>query len=207
MIDCSDKGSYSITEKRRVWQKTYRSKLSDNALAEIHNCLPQVCHVYLAISVLRLLNPQARQTTNLHRTSMEYAVLRDIIVLLALSVLTVTAFRRLYLPPIVGYLFVGAVAGPSALGWLKDTEATRFLGEIGVIFLLFMLGLELPVSQLNRIKGPLLGLGGTQVLIGTLSGAAIAWAIGAVWQGAIILGGALAMSSGTHYARGKHWPC
>ncbi|HKH19871.1 MAG TPA: cation:proton antiporter, partial [Gammaproteobacteria bacterium] len=126
---------------------------------------------------------------------MEYAVLRDIIVLLALSVLTVTAFRRLHLPPIVGYLFVGAVAGPSALGWLKDTEATRFLGEIGVIFLLFMLGLELPVSQLNRIKGPLLGLGGTQVLIGTLSGAAIAWAIGAVWQGAIILGGALAMSS------------
>jgi len=126
---------------------------------------------------------------------MEYAVLRDIIVLLALSVLTVTAFRRLHLPPIVGYLFVGAVAGPSALGWLKDTEATRFLGEIGVIFLLFMLGLELPVSQLNRIKGPLLGLGGMQVLIGTLSGAAIAWAIGVAWQGAIILGGALAMSS------------
>jgi monovalent cation:H+ antiporter-2, CPA2 family len=126
---------------------------------------------------------------------MEYAVLRDIIVLLALSVLTVTAFRRLHLPPIVGYLFVGAVAGPSALGWLKDTEATRFLGEIGVIFLLFMLGLELPVSQLNRIKGPLLGLGGMQVLIGTLSGAAIAWVIGVAWQGAIILGGALAMSS------------
>jgi monovalent cation:H+ antiporter-2, CPA2 family len=126
---------------------------------------------------------------------MESDVLQDAVILLALSVLTVAVFRRLRLPPIIGYMFVGVVAGPPLLGWLGDNPTTHFLGEIGVMFLLFTLGLELPLAQLNRMKGSLLGLGGAQVLIGTLSGAVIALAIGIPWEGALVLGGALALSS------------
>lgn len=126
---------------------------------------------------------------------MHHSVLPDILTLLAISVLTVVVFHRFRLPPIVSYLFVGVLTGPYALGWIADSEATRSLGEIGVVFLLFTIGLELPVNQLKAMRGPLLGLGGTQMLAGTLSGAVIAWGIGFSWQGALIVGGALAMSS------------
>ncbi|MGH8502721.1 MAG: cation:proton antiporter, partial [Gammaproteobacteria bacterium] len=126
---------------------------------------------------------------------MANAVLQDAIMLLALSVLAVALLRRFHLPPIVGYLSVGVVAGPPVLGWLQESAATRSLGEIGVIFLLFTLGLELPLNQLKNMRGALLGLGGAQVLIGTLSGTAIAWALGIPVEGALIMGGALAMSS------------
>ena len=126
---------------------------------------------------------------------MHDSVLPDVLTLLAVSVLTVLVLHRFRLPPIVSYLVVGVVTGPYALGWLDYSATTRFLGEIGVVFLLFTIGLELPVNQLKAMRGPLLGLGGTQVLLGTLSGAIIAWGIGFRWQGALIVGGALAMSS------------
>ena len=126
---------------------------------------------------------------------MEYSNLHDILALLGSSVVIVAVFRRLHLPPILGYLFVGVIAGPHALGWLRDSTVTRSLGEIGVVFLLFTLGLEFSIPQFLAMRRTLLGLGGTQILIGTLSGGLIAWQLGIPWQAAIIVGGALAMSS------------
>ncbi|HSF47382.1 MAG TPA: cation:proton antiporter, partial [Burkholderiales bacterium] len=90
---------------------------------------------------------------------------------------------------------VGVVGGPHALGWLAESEATRVLGEIGVAFLLFILGLEFSLSQFLSMKRTLFGLGGVQVLGGTLSGGLIAWALGMPWQAALVVGGALSMSS------------
>lgn len=126
---------------------------------------------------------------------MENDLLAGILTLLAVSVLLVGLFRRLQLPPLLGYLFVGIVLGPHALGWFGDHDAAQVLGEIGVAFLLFAIGLHFSVSQFLAMRNVLLGLGGAQVLLGTATGAFIAWWIGIPWEAAVIVGGALAMSS------------
>ena len=122
-------------------------------------------------------------------------VLTEVLALLALSVVAVALLGRLRLPPIVGYVLVGAAAGPHALAWLGETQTIHFLGELGIAFLLFTLGLEFSVTQFVALRRPLLVVGGAQVLIGTAFGAAIAWFLGMSWQSAVIVGGALAMSS------------
>jgi monovalent cation:H+ antiporter-2, CPA2 family len=119
----------------------------------------------------------------------------EVLILLGVSVAAVAVFSRFHLPPIVGYLFVGFITGPHALGLVHPGEVTHLLGEIGVAFLLFTIGLEFSLSQLRAMKSVLLGLGGTQVAVGTVSGALISWALGIEWAGAFIVGGALSLSS------------
>jgi len=126
---------------------------------------------------------------------MEHELLAEILTLLAVSVFIVGVFRRLHFPPLLGYLFVGVAVGPNALGWFDDSHAAQLLGEIGVAFLLFSIGLHFSVPQFLAMRNVLLGLGGAQVLVGTISGAIIAWWIGIPWATAIVVGGALAMSS------------
>lgn len=126
---------------------------------------------------------------------MEHSPLQDVLVLLALSVLAVALLRRAQLPPILGYLFVGLVAGPHALGWIHDSEAVHFLGEIGVVFLLFTIGLEFSVPQFLAMRGTVLGLGGTQVALVTAIGTGLAMAYGMGWEAGVVFGGALALSS------------
>jgi len=125
----------------------------------------------------------------------EHAFLGEIIALLAISVAAVALFGRGRLPPIVAYLCVGAAAGPHALGLLADSETTRRLGEIGVAFLLFTIGLEFSLARLRAMRDTLLGLGGAQVAVGTASGAVIARALDMDWAAAVVVGGALALSS------------
>ncbi len=122
-------------------------------------------------------------------------MLEQVVILLAASVIAVTVFRRLSLPPILGYLFVGIVVGPFGLAWLDNTEDIRFLAEFGVVFLLFTLGLEFSFSQLIAMRRAVLGLGGAQVALSTLAIGAVALMFGLGWEIALILGGALAMSS------------
>ncbi len=126
---------------------------------------------------------------------MEYHGLDDIIRLLGSAVVVVAIFRRLTLPPILGYLVVGVMTGPHALGWLRDSTITHSLGEIGVVFLLFTLGLEVSIPQFLAMRRTLLGLGGAQMLVGTVTGGLIAWELDIPWQAALIVAGALAMSS------------
>lgn len=121
--------------------------------------------------------------------------LDDVILLLVLAVAAVAVFGRLRLPPILGYLFVGAIAGPHALALIDTGETTRLLGEIGVAFLLFTIGLEFSLARFRAMRDTLIRLGGTQVAIGTLSGAIIARALGMDWPAAIVVGGALSLSS------------
>ena len=126
---------------------------------------------------------------------MAHGGLASIVVLLALAVVVVGLFRRCRLPAVLGYLCVGIIAGPHTLGWVSDNEAVHFLGELGVAFLLFTIGLEFSIPQFWAMRRTLLGLGGVQVLVGTVSGGLIAWLIGMPWQTALIVGGALSMSS------------
>ncbi len=125
------------------------------------------------------------------------------LLLLTASVLGVVAFRLANLPPMLGYLVVGILIGPHALGIVRDVEQTRHLAEFGVVFLMFSIGLEFSLPKLRAMRRIVFGLGLTQV---TLTIAAVMVA-GFVFHrffahvfdislaGAFALGGALAMSS------------
>ena len=118
-----------------------------------------------------------------------------VLILLASAVLVVVVFRSVHLPPLLGYLIVGAGIGPHALGWVADVPATRQLAEFGVVFLMFTLGLEFSLPRLVQMRGLVFGLGAAQVLLTMVVLAPLAIALGATWQAAVMLAGALAMSS------------
>jgi len=121
--------------------------------------------------------------------------LQLVILLLLVAVITVTLFRRLQLPPILGYLLVGMLVGPFGAGWVASTEETRFLAEFGVVFLLFTIGLEFSLAQMLAMKGVVFGLGGGQVLITAGLTGLIAWMFGLSANAALITSGTLALSS------------
>lgn len=119
------------------------------------------------------------------------------------AVLGVVACRTFKLPPMLGYLGVGVLLGPNALALAKEQEGIRHLGEFGVVFLMFVIGLEFNLPKLRAMRKHVFGLGLSQVVLtvligtfGTLFLAALAptlWKMS--WQSALALSGALAMSS------------
>jgi CPA2 family monovalent cation:H+ antiporter-2 len=117
------------------------------------------------------------------------------LILLASAVGVVVLFRRLSLPAILGYLLVGAVIGPKALGIVADTDDQRYLGEFGVVFLMFSVGLEFSLPQLMAMRRKVFGLGGAQVIVVMAVVMAIALLAGQSWQAGFVIGGVLAMSS------------
>jgi CPA2 family monovalent cation:H+ antiporter-2 len=121
--------------------------------------------------------------------------LTQVLILLVASVLVISLARRIGLPPILGYLVVGMLLGPLALGVLPDSEATHALAEIGVVFLLFTLGLDFMWPRMIAMRREVFGLGLLQVLIVGAGGCVAARALGVDWLVAAIVGGALAMSS------------
>ncbi|MFZ9410807.1 MAG: cation:proton antiporter [Burkholderiaceae bacterium] len=127
------------------------------------------------------------------------SLLGIIVVLLVVSVGTVAAARALKLPPLVGYLVVGLLLGPHALALAPDTDVTRWLAEIGVVFLMFSIGLEFSLPKLRAMRSLVFGLGGLQVGFTVLAVVAAVLLTqdlhGMGWQAAVALGGAMAMSS------------
>lgn len=119
------------------------------------------------------------------------------------AVLGVVICRTLKLPPMLGYLAVGVVIGPNALALSQNSEAVRHLGEFGVVFLMFVIGLEFNLPRLRAMRQHVFGLGLLQVALtmllatGLMLGLSIwlsdAWHLG--WQAALALSSALAMSS------------
>jgi CPA2 family monovalent cation:H+ antiporter-2 len=122
-------------------------------------------------------------------------ILSQILILLAGSVAVLSLVRRFALPPILGYLVVGMVLGPNALGLASNAEAVVLLAEFGVVFLVFTLGLEFSLARMVAMKAEVLGVGGLQMLLTTLAFGGTAWAYGVEPAVAVVLGGALAMSS------------
>jgi CPA2 family monovalent cation:H+ antiporter-2 len=122
--------------------------------------------------------------------------LLQILILLAASVLVVAAVRKLALPAILGYIAVGMVLGPHALGLATDDATTRQLADFGVVFLVFTLGLEFSLPRLVAMRGEVLGIGGAQVVFTTALVAAIALFVFRIASPvAVVIGGAVAMSS------------
>jgi CPA2 family monovalent cation:H+ antiporter-2 len=121
--------------------------------------------------------------------------LQTTLILLASAVLVVLLFRTVRLPPTLGYLAVGVAIGPYALGWIPETKEAHDLAEIGVVFLMFSIGLEFSLPRLVTMRRIVFGLGAAQVGVTMAVTWAIAAALGVDWKAALILGGVLAMSS------------
>jgi monovalent cation:H+ antiporter-2, CPA2 family len=135
------------------------------------------------------------------------ATLELVLLYLVAAVLGVVVCRSLKLPPMLGYLVVGVLIGPHALALASDTQGVKYLAEFGVVFLMFVIGLEFNLPKLKSMRHLVFGLGLSQVVLtmaGTLLGHVVlvwlyqhfagqAWQM--TWQGAVVLGGAIAMSS------------
>jgi CPA2 family monovalent cation:H+ antiporter-2 len=117
------------------------------------------------------------------------------LILLASAVAVVAIFRALHLPAILGYLIVGMLIGPNALGLVAATEDQKYLAEFGVVFLMFSVGLEFSLPQLMSMRRTVFGFGGMQVAVVLALGAVALVAAGGTWPEGIIVGGAVAMSS------------
>ena len=124
------------------------------------------------------------------------------------AVLGVAVCRLLRLPAILGYLLVGVLIAPQTLGlaWGQDSGDIKHLAEYGVVFLMFVIGLEFNLNKLRAMRRLVFGLGLCQVLLTMALGSAgllvlaamlpAGWGLDSVnWQGALALGGAMAMSS------------
>ena len=118
-----------------------------------------------------------------------------IIVLLAASVFVVTLARRLGLPSILGYVTVGLALGPYAFRVFPESDTTHLLAELGVVFLLFTLGLEFSWPRMVALRREVFGLGTLQVAATAGAVALIARLFGLDWATSIVVGGVVAMSS------------
>jgi CPA2 family monovalent cation:H+ antiporter-2 len=121
--------------------------------------------------------------------------LSQVLILLAAAVLLVTVARRLGLPTTIPYLLVGLALGPHALAVVDSTATTALLAELGVVFLLFTLGLEFALPRMIAMRREVFGLGSAQVAATAAVFAGLARFGGIPWPAAIVVGGALAMSS------------
>lgn len=95
----------------------------------------------------------------------DISYLHDILMLLFASVAIVIIFKQLGLSPALGYLVAGAAIGPFGFGVLTSTETTKSIAELGIVFLLFAIGLELTFSRLMEMRKYVLGFGSLQVIV------------------------------------------
>ncbi len=126
----------------------------------------------------------------------EFGFLTFGVVLLAAAVLSVPIARRLGLSAIIAYLVAGIIIGPFGLAVFGTPESIRPVSELGVVMLLFLIGLELELGRLVAMRRAIFGLGAAQLAVTGLAIGALAYFAGLVeWRGAVIAGLALAMSA------------
>lgn len=133
--------------------------------------------------------------------------LRVVVVFLLAAGLVVPFMQRLRVSPVIGFIVVGMIIGPFGLGLLvetfpflryvviEDAKGVAAIAELGIVFLLFMIGLELSISRLMSMRRMVFGLGGAQVILTSIAIGLVAWWWGNEPAAAIILGACLALSS------------
>lgn len=99
---------------------------------------------------------------------MEFGILKEVTILFAVAIVIVFICSKIRLPAIIGFLFTGIVLGPHGIGLLDTVHEIELLAEIGIIFLLFTIGVELSITELLRLKKPVFIGGGLQVGLTTL---------------------------------------
>src|SRR5688500_375291 len=125
----------------------------------------------------------------------EIPVLRDLVILVAVAIPVVIIAQRLRVPTVVGFLLTGIAIGPHALGLVAHPESVSSLAEVGVVLLLFAIGLELSLSRIVRMGQWVVRGGGLQVLASIAAVAAVALAIGTPARLAVFFGALFALSS------------
>jgi len=126
----------------------------------------------------------------------EFGFLNFGLVLLGAAVLSVPIARRLGLSAIVAYLIAGIIIGPHGLAAFGTPESIIPISELGVVMLLFLIGLELEFGRLVAMRGAIFGLGAAQLTLTAFAIAALGYASGLVdWRGALVAGLSLAMSA------------
>ncbi|WP_165668797.1 monovalent cation:proton antiporter-2 (CPA2) family protein [Metapseudomonas otitidis] len=126
----------------------------------------------------------------------EGSSLQVAVIFLLAAVLAVPLARRLQLGAVLGYLFAGLFIGPSVLGLVNDPQSVATLSELGVVLLLFIIGLELSPKRLWVMRRSVFGVGLAQVLLtGALIGSVAAFGFAQSWQASMVLGLGLALSS------------
>ena len=165
------------------------------------------CNSLRQVSNAQFYRRHVLDTTGLGSSPIRYdaamSSLELTILYLLSAVLGVVACRKLLLPPMLGYLAVGVVIGPHALALSSNSENVRHLGEFGVVFLMFVIGLEFNLPKLRAMRRHVFGLGMLQVVLtivlatlGSLLLAHLApelWKMD--WRTALALSGGIAMSS------------
>lgn len=122
--------------------------------------------------------------------------LQPILILLVIGILAVVLMRPLHMSPIVGYLLAGMLIGEHGFGWIRESETTHLLAELGVVFLLFDIGLHFSIAHIWDARRDILGLGPLQIVLTTLFIALLAVLLASVsLEVAIVAGATLALSS------------
>lgn len=117
------------------------------------------------------------------------------LVFLGAACVAVPLFRKLRLGAVIGYLAAGAVIGPFGLQLISDAKSVLIFAELGVVLLLFIIGLELKPNRLWAMRKDIAGLGLAQVVLCAVAVGGLAWAAGLEWRAAVIAGSGLALSS------------
>jgi monovalent cation:H+ antiporter-2, CPA2 family len=126
---------------------------------------------------------------------MEFPLLQDIVIILGLAVLIILLFQKLKMPSILGFLLTGLIAGPHGLSLIKARHEVEILAEIGVIFLLFVIGIEFSLKGLSSIKKTVLWGGSLQVFGTILATFLITSMLGLDLSQAVFMGFLLSLSS------------
>lgn len=126
---------------------------------------------------------------------MDFPLLKEIVIILGLSVIIILAFQRFKMPSIIGFLITGMVAGPNALKLISASHEVEVLSEMGIIFLLFIIGIEFSIKGLAKVKqtvlfGGLMQVGGTILLTFILANL-----LGLTRPQAVFMGFLIALSS------------
>ena len=121
--------------------------------------------------------------------------LLDVIVLLAAAVVVVVVFWKLRISPVLGYFVAGAGIGPHGFQLVESSAIISSLAEFGVVFLLFLIGIELTFERLSAMRMHVFGFGSLQVIVTATLIWFIARGLGVDSESAVVIGGALALSS------------
>src|SRR5213594_143722 len=121
-------------------------------------------------------------------------VLRDLAVIFGASLVVVLVFHRLRLPALPGFIVAGVVLGPNALGLIPDVHRVEGLAEVGVILLLFTIGIEFSLSRLREMGRQVVAGGGAQVGLTVALSCVLAMALHLSWRVSLLLGFLVALS-------------
>ncbi|MEL6662553.1 MAG: cation:proton antiporter [Pseudomonadota bacterium] len=128
-------------------------------------------------------------------------LLKPTVAILGVGAAAAIASRAIKVSPIVGYLIAGVIIGPHALNAVQESDLTHLLAELGVVFLLFDIGMHISMRELKESRGDLLGLAPAHLVMNALAFTLILGGVGVAWPVAIAIGVSLALSSTAVVAR------